>query len=165
MLTQKRLKKLFNYDPLTGLFTRLLSTSNRVKVGDIAGSLNGRGYLHINIDGKFMLNHRLSFLYMTGKIPIKVDHEDHIKINNIWKNLRSATPTTNNMNMSIRSDNKSGFTGVCWNEKRSKWESQIRLYGKNKHLGYFKNKKNAITARKAANIKYGFHKNHGMKKQ
>ena len=155
---------MFHYNPDTGIFTRLVKTSNSVNVGDVVGSLNGRGYLHVSFNYKFLLLHRMAFLYMTGSMPSKVDHEDHIKTNNKWNNLKPATSTTNNMNMPLRVDNKSGFTGVTWNKKRNKWESQIRLHGKNKNLGYFTNKKDAIAARKAANIKYGFHKNHGAKK-
>lgn len=37
-LTAKKLRELLHYDPQTGLFTRLVQTSNRVKVGDTAGT-------------------------------------------------------------------------------------------------------------------------------
>ena len=36
-----------------------------------------------------------------------------------------------------------------------------KIPGKQIHLGYFDDKKDAIAARKAAEVKYGFHKNHG----
>jgi len=36
--------------------------------------------------------------------------------------------------------------------------------GKAVHLGFFDDKDDAIAARKAANIKYGFHANHGAAK-
>lgn len=49
--SQRLIKKLFLYNPDDGLFTRRVSTSNRVKVGDIAGSLS-RGYYRINVNGK-----------------------------------------------------------------------------------------------------------------
>lgn len=48
----------------------------------------------------------------------------------------------------LRSDNKSGITGVHWHGK--KWESQIRVNGKCIHLGLFANLDEAAAARKGA---------------
>lgn len=58
-------------------------------------------------------------------------------------------------------DNKSGFTGVNWHKRDEIWNVNIRVSNKSIHIGYFKDKQDAIDARKKANIKYGFHKNHG----
>ena len=51
-------------------------------------------------------------------------------------------------------NNKSGYKGVCWAKRREKWEAYIIFKGVKHHLGYFKNKQDAIKARKEAEEKY-----------
>jgi len=46
-ITQNLLKTLFYYDENTGYFSRKKSTSNRIKVGDVAGSKHPLGYIRI----------------------------------------------------------------------------------------------------------------------
>ena len=161
ILTQARLKEQLHYDPETGIFTWLVSSSPRVKIGDISGSLNGEGYLINQVNGRMYVTHRLAFLYMTGDIPEQVDHENHIRHDNRWANLRAATNKINQQNASIRKDNKSGFTGVNWHKSIEKWVAYINVDNVRIHLGCFSDVNDAIAARKSANIKYGFHPNHG----
>ena len=40
--------------------------------------------------------------------------------------------------------------GVCWSKPNNKWKAYIKIDGKQKHLGYFDNKEDAIAARKEA---------------
>lgn len=58
-LTAALLRELFAYDADTGLFTRKVSTTNRVKVGDVAGSPNQKGYINIMVCGRLHPAHRL----------------------------------------------------------------------------------------------------------
>ncbi len=41
------------------------------------------------------------------------------------------------------STNKTGFRGVYWNKAKSKWMAQIKIAGKNTHLGYFDTQEDA----------------------
>ena len=50
--------------------------------------------------------------------------------------------------------NTSGVTGVRWDESRQKWLAQIEFQGKRHYLGRYKNKEDAIKARKEAEEKY-----------
>jgi len=61
----------------------------------------------------------------------------------------------------MQNNNTSGVTGVYWNKRDRKWQAMIKVNNKQIHLGYFEGKTEAITARKIAEIKYGFHPNHG----
>ena len=162
MLTQSKLKETLSYDPETGIFIWLVKPCNRIRIGSIAGYC-GSGYRQISVDGKLYQAHRLAFLYLTGSFPVgDIDHIDHVKDNNQWSNIRTVTKKENSKNQSISKRNKSGVTGVNWNKQTSKWQSSIQVDGKFKYLGTFADKNKAIAARAAANIKYGYHSNHGQ---
>jgi len=138
MLTQERLKEVLNYDPESGIFTRLVSTSNCVKVGDVAGTINSRGYLQIMIADKRYLAHRLAFLYMTGAFPKDcTDHINGIRGDNRWINLRQCTKTENGQNRTSNKNSSSKYPGVCCDKKAKKWRAQIKINGKVKYLGLF----------------------------
>ena len=155
MITQKELKKKFHYDFKTGLLTRL-STGNIFSVPDNVG------YFSVDINKKKYRVHRLAWLYVYGEMPKEqIDHINHDKTDNRICNLREVSNTENRRNMSLDKRNKNGITGIDFYKKTKLWRACIRANGKHKHLGYFKNKVDAILARKKAEIKYGFHENHG----
>lgn len=162
-LTQKYLKELLHYNPNTGIFTWKVAKNSHAKVGDIAGYKKISDlYIAIKIDSKKYFAHRLAFLYVYGNFPKRnIDHINHIRDDNRIINLREVTHSENQRNSKKRKDNKSGFTGVCRGNNKNKWVAQIKANGKVKHLGIFRDKKDAIRARQEANIKYGYHPNHG----
>jgi hypothetical protein len=135
--TQQRLKELFHYDPDTGVFIRLVRTSNRIKVGDIAGSLDNHGHLVISVFDSKYLAHRLAWLYMTGEWPTnQIDHKNTIRDDNRWENLREATHSINTQNLrKPHCDNKTGFLGVT--QGRKGFRATIGLGKKDYHLGTF----------------------------
>jgi len=164
VITQSELKRLFSYDPETGLFTRLISNNRRLKSGEIAGSTTCGGYVRICVNGQPYQAHRLAWLYMTGSWPEnQIDHINHIKDDNRIANLRDVTHRENQKNQPKRKTNTSGVTGVMWNVRDKRWRAKIFLNGKEKSLGGFTNKFEAICARKSAENRHGFHPNHGTK--
>lgn len=121
-----------------------------------------KGYKQGRIFYKRYMAHRVIWAMHHGKWPDgEIDHENHIVTDNRIGNLRDATNTENQRNAKMRVDNTSGCTGVHWSEQRGKWVAQIRVDGKAKHIGIFPDLDDAIEARKAANIKHGYHQNHG----
>ncbi len=165
MITQERLKELLKYNPDTGIFIWIKSVGT-VRSGAEAGCINDNGYLLIQIDGRRYRGHRLCFLYMTGSFPVAdVDHLNHVRDDNRWANIREATAQDNAKNRVIASHNKSGFIGVYFCADRDAWRSQICVNRKKKHLGYFKQKSDAVKARHIAERHYNFHENHGKEKQ
>jgi hypothetical protein len=164
ILTQAKLKEILNYDPDTGIFKWIIKPRrSRINVGTITGKSTSNGYPVITYEGKQYQAHRLSWLYVYGVFPKnETDHINHIRDDNRIVNLREATGTENQMNRSCSKNNKSGHTGVNWIKLRYKWRASIMVNNKKLHLGYFTKKKEAIEARKAANIKYNFHTNHGL---
>lgn len=147
MITQAELLRILKYDPISGNFTWLVYLSGANYPGQIAGCLNNKGYVRIGIRGKSYLAHRLAFLYMTGKIPAKVDHKDTVKNNNAWGNLRGATSSQNTCNSNLSSRNTSGIKGVTWSD--GVWEARINLNGVRYYLGRFNSVEEAAEVVKA----------------
>ena len=58
-LTLEQLKEELVFDPDSGTFLRLRRTSNRIKVGEIAGCIRSDGYRQIMILGIYRFAHRL----------------------------------------------------------------------------------------------------------
>ncbi len=150
MLTQEKLKELLHYDPLTGIFIRKVRTANRVKIGDVAGTINSKGYLQIGIEGKSYRAHRLAWLYVHGYFTeYGIDHKDRIKTHNQISNLREVSQQCNLRNCGIRITNISGMRGVLWNKKTNKFQAQIAINYKQKYLGIYADFENAVCARLA----------------
>mgnify|MGYP006883071317 CR=1 FL=1 len=81
-LTKTELQRLIHYDPRTGVFTRLVTTGNASKKGDI---LTGP----VEIKGRTYQLNRLAFIYMKGEAPPRVKRIDGNIKNNRWSNLTS----------------------------------------------------------------------------
>ena len=102
-----------------------------------------------------MSRHNNQTVYMHWLICGKrYDHIDRNPFNNRKSNLRKAKQADNAKNISIRKNNTSGIIGVCWRKDRAQWKAYIRIKDKQKHLGYFDEKNDAIKARLMAEQKY-----------
>lgn len=74
------------------------------------------------------------------------DHINGDKLDNRKANLRSCTVRQNSYNSTKRSDNRSGYRGVCWRANRQRWLAQIIADGKYKYIGTFKTLQEAAQA-------------------
>lgn len=159
-LTQKRLKSLVHYDPLTGEFQwiGMQSKKSGVLVGTRAGSFHKKtGYWKICIGRRLYKASRLAWLYQTGEWPHgDVDHIDCNRSNDVWLNLRDVTNAQNHRNTKVRKTNTSGFKGVHFDSRRQKWKAVITVNYKNIHLGRFNTAQEAADAYwKAATKHFG----------
>lgn len=161
MLTAERARELLDYNPETGVvrWRAPSAPQSQITVGAEAGCVNRAiGYRYISINDRRYLTHRLAFLIMVGRWPHdEIDHINGVKDDNRWSNLRETGRVGNNRNRCLSSNNTSGHMGVHWDQSRGKWCAQIN----GKHLGRFKNLADAAAARKAADVEYGYHANHG----
>ena len=156
ILTVERLRQLFAYDVSTGLFTRLVRTSNSVHVGDVAGTKNVHGYWQINIDYKLYLAHRLAWLYVYGEWPAhKLDHINGDRQDNRIANLRGATDEVNAQNIRrAQKNNSTGLLGAFARSRGKTFISRIRVNNKYLNLGSFQTKEAAHAAYVEAKRKY-----------
>lgn len=94
-LTLATARKLFRYDPLTGILYRQHARGEKV------GSATSNGYLVVSVHGKQYQVHRLVWFITYGKWPIgNIDHLNRIKTDNRLSNLRDVTQQVNAMNSS-----------------------------------------------------------------
>jgi hypothetical protein len=161
-ITQERLQNLFNYDPETGKLVWKDGKRKQKKKNGIAGGFNEKGYCRIWVDGGLYYAHRLIWLYLYGEVPDgQIDHINHKKSDNRAENLRVVSRADNAKNTPLPKTNNSGVIGICYNKAAGKLQAQIQVNGKSIYLGLFDNLFDACCARKSAENKYGFHKNHG----
>lgn len=133
--TREYLSGLFAYDPDTGIVTRKVQRAHQF-AGSVVGSKDGKGYLHVNLDGVFIRLHRLIWFIETGSVPPKgIDHEDTVRTNNRWSNLRLTDQKGNNGNFVVAGHNTSGYRGVSKNGRSGQWHAQIKIDGKQTYLG------------------------------
>lgn len=95
---------------------------------------------------------RLHRLVMKASEDDDIDHINRNKLDNRKTNLRVCSHGDNSKNRGARKNNISGFTGVHWNKKSSKWQAYIRVNGKQIHLGYFTDINDAIRTRVKAEL-------------
>lgn len=157
----------FTYNDDTGLLSWAVN-KRRVEKGQIAGHQRRDGYIVVGLNGKLLYAHHIIWGIFRPEEPLgedeQIDHINHIRHDNRLCNLRKVKRVDNMRNQSMRSTNPSGVTGVRFNKECAKWQATIRALNKEKHLGVFANFEDAVHARKAAEVKYGFHENHGKKR-
>lgn len=130
MITIEQLKSLFTYNPITGIFTWNYGITYAI-------TQNEKGYVLIRIHHKYYRAHRLAWLYMTGDWPKgQIDHDNNIKNDNRWENLREANNQLNHYNLLKPKNNTSGAKGVR-KVKNGKFQARIKHNQKEIYLGLY----------------------------
>jgi hypothetical protein len=145
-------KEFFDYDPETGRITWRVRSGQRAKIGDVAGSINNRGYRQVMFKGKRYLAHRIAWLLTYKKWPAnEIDHINGVPYDNRLCNLRAATRGENNQNQKSRTN--TGVTGVTL-KKNGYYQAHLWLNGKPVLATTFKNLEDAVAAVTEAKRKY-----------
>lgn len=156
-LTLERVREVVHYNPDTGIFYWKQSTSNRKKVGDIAGCVC-RGRVTVCIDYKQLIAARLAWFYVHGVWPTNnIDHINGNPSDNRIANLRDVPQSVNLENQRRpRSNNQSGYLGVkpYTRGKKKPWQAAIVVRGKQRSLGYFETAQLAHEAYLSAKRKF-----------
>lgn len=77
----------------------------------------------------------------------RTDHRNGNGLDNRRSNLRESTAGQNSQNRRQRRDNTSGFKGVSWYKRASRWHAHIAVNGGNQQtLGYFATAEEAARA-------------------
>lgn len=86
-----------------------------------------------------------------GKV---VDYINHDPMDNRKCNLRVCSQKENTKNCSLPSNNTSGYTGVHFDKRRSRWNAEIKVNYKKIYLGSYSDINAAIYARQIAEALY-----------
>ncbi len=122
------------YEPITG---NIINRYNKL----ISSKKSGYIFLQIIVDDckYIILGHQFAWYFTYGEIVDCIDHINGIKDDNRISNLRSITHQQNHFN-------RTTAKGYHWNKYRNKWQSKIRLNGKDIHLGLFTDESEARKA-------------------
>lgn len=105
-MTHAELKKHFQYNKNTGVFTRINRKNSH-------GSVDAYGYLILKIKTKQYKAHRMAWLYFYKQMPDgEIDHINGDKLDNSIKNLRCVDRKTNCRNLTIKTNIDTGYKGV-----------------------------------------------------
>lgn len=119
-------------------------------------SKNTNGYFQGTVLKENLLAHRIVWAHYYGEWPdYELDHINRIKTDNRIENLRKADRSINNKNRKLGKNNTSGCKGVE-QRKSGRWRASIGHQGKRINLGTFETFDEAVAARRAAEIKYGY---------
>lgn len=132
--TVEQIKKLFNYDKETGIFT-FASDRGSKKKGDIAGAINPAGYRLLRIDYILWMAHQCAWLYHYGEWPTQmIDHINRERADNRIENLRLVDYSESGYNRAV---SRSKTKGVYYNKKNSNFMVQFTIDGKLRYFGSF----------------------------
>jgi hypothetical protein len=168
----EKLRELILYDSITGALTwqprpiqmfkdaRSFKTwSARFNGKPALNAQKGAGYKHGKIYGKLYQTARVAWALYHGEWPTHhIDHVNGDASDNAIANLRDVPRSENMRNRKMPNSNTSGHVGVVYHKG---WVAQIGVNNKQVRIGQFKTKREAIAARKAAEVAYGYHCNHG----
>lgn len=163
-MTPTEIGELLSYNQETGHLTWKISRKGRGCVaGWPAGTISHRrdtSYLAVMLRGKKHYAHRLAWILSHGEIPdgMHIDHIDGDGTNNRLINLRLATRSINQRNARLARNNKTGISGVNALERGGYVASIAGDY-----IKHTKDFFEACCLRKSAEIKAGFHENHGRR--
>lgn len=178
--TPEVLRQLLRYDPETGrlfwlprdesLLPPTKPGSRKMGVKEWNARYAGKeaftakdsnGYKVGAVNGVTLLAHRVAVAIVTGDWPEVTDHENGNTGDNHFDNLKSGTVLSNQRNTKRHKTNTSGATGVGRSFNGSRWRARIWDGKKQIALGVFDTFEEAVAARKHAEGRLGYHRNHG----
>jgi hypothetical protein len=152
-----RLTELLKYDAETGVITwRVNRRGYRgIRAGDIAGTVHPSSRdptyksIRLMVDQKWHEAHRVAWALFHMQVPpedMLIDHLSGDATDNRMVNLRLASRKQNMENQKLHRKNKSGYRGVSWSPTKNRWIAMMGNGGKQKNLGLFVKKEDAVAA-------------------
>jgi hypothetical protein len=152
-ITSEKARELFDYSNGV-LYWKISPRSGWV--GKPVSHKTTNGYLKARVDGKLIPVHRLVWLWHNRELPKLIDHINGVRHDNRIENLRACTEAENCRNRKLDVKNSTGYANVVWKKKNQNYNVQIRVDGKKRHIGVFKDLELAgLVAEEARNKFFG----------
>lgn len=136
-LPLQRICELLRYEESTGKLYWKMNRGSGVTKDSEAGCIATTGYVQVYVDNVPYTAHRIVYAIKTGKEVFQnIDHIDGNRTNNVFSNLREATPSSNAKNR----------VSLGYSKVPSGWAAGITVDYKQKHLGIFKSPEEAHQA-------------------
>ena len=133
----------FRYDETTGLLYNRVDNQKGEEKDTVVGMIDKRGYAMMQID--YRQYHQQIIVWMithNGHLPEhQLSHRNGIRSDNRLSNL---VDTKHTIQYAIHGRSK--YRGVSWDTEKNGWKAQIRVDGKLKHIGSFKDEIEAAHA-------------------
>ena len=142
-------------------YIEIITTKNHVilidkddfeKCKQVSWCVDSKGYA--NGKSKTFGTIRLHRYILNPNKNLQVDHINRNKLDNRKSNLRTVTNQQNHFNRPLNKNNKSGVTGVYFNNQCKKWCAQITINRKTISAGLFEKLEDAVKARNKLKEKY-----------
>jgi hypothetical protein len=169
-ITPELCRQLLRYEPETGLLfwlfrpRELFPDDRSWKIWNTRfarkPALNSpsNGYLVGAINYVTVRAHRVAWAISHGVWPEIIDHINGDGTDNRLVNLRDVSQSENMTNLPRKSNNTSGALGVY--RFGNRWAAEIKAKGEKHWLGYHNTYEEAVSARRHAATRLGFHENH-----
>ena len=146
-LTKEEIQELFIYKD--GVLLNRVFRNSRALKGEEAGYMNPQGYVRIRDKGKDFNRSYLVWLLHKGEIEpgLQIDHINRRRDDDRIENLRVVTHLENQHNKHM----KKGYT---YYPKTGKYKVRIGVNNKEKYLGYYDTKEEALSVYLEARKKY-----------
>ena len=120
------------------------------------------GYQFVEVKRQKYAVHRIAFYMQHGWVPDEIDHINGNGMDNRIQNLRPATTAQNAQNRSLLITNTTGYKGVRTHKRSNRFQAQMKINGKQRHLGTFDTKELAAEFLDLArDMVHGVYANHG----
>lgn len=118
------------------------------------GTRNYNGHERFSIGRKMAYAHRYSYEVEHGPVPegLVVDHKCRNRGCVNPDHLQAVTPAENGQNRGIDSRNSTGYRGVSWDKRSSKYIAQVRFQGRTNFCGYYDRAEDAAAAARAKRL-------------
>ena len=119
------------------------------------------GYKHTNLGGQWVTAHRVIWKMVYGEEADRIDHINGDRADNRLANLRSVPTRLNAKNMARHKNATSPSNGVRKTKSGKRWQAFLYADGKFVSLGCHATPEEAAAARKAGQVAFDYHENHG----
>lgn len=150
-MTADEVRRLLDYDPVTGVFTWRVNPGGKARIGKVAGTTDVYGYTIIRYRGKGYKAHRLAWIHHFGSEPAGlIDHINHDRSDNSIANLRDVDAHINANHIRPGIAGRSGVRGVSWFSQYARWKAMFQYKHKIHFVGHFDTVADAAAALEAA---------------